>query len=100
MTGKGSTRRPAQVTAEAFAENWERTFGNSASTEVDAAAFFGPCPHCGGPGHRCVMYSKAAHAPGQDGYEVMVEETKANLERVKATAPPTKHTTRRPPRKT
>ena len=26
--GKGSTRRPQQVSNEQFAENWERFFGN------------------------------------------------------------------------
>lgn len=29
--GKGSTRRPTQVSAREYAENWERTFGENYS---------------------------------------------------------------------
>lgn len=28
MNGKGSSRRPSQVSAKQVAENWERTFGD------------------------------------------------------------------------
>lgn len=38
MNGKGSTRRPSQVSAKQLATNWERTFRRKHTTSDDAPA--------------------------------------------------------------
>lgn len=58
MNGKGSDRRPSQVSAKQLAKNWERTFASGKAW----------------PG-----YYDEARAPGPDGYAAMIRETRTAL---------------------